>query len=205
MAESEKTRIYEEGNNGFMIAPIQADGSYGEVIKISGLISVDITMSNTKTAIAADDVTDYIIKQSGTKGEGTITFAGLSKADYAALYDKITDSNGALTFGRRGSPKKVGFSFLNTQEYLEGSSVNKFTINNAYFSIPNLSTTTLAEDDNTIRSLALSVTCSPYTYETTDGKKDTVTWTVLNSEDNVDIWDNVKDQIYVPDKTYSSL
>lgn len=198
MAET-KTRIYEEGNYGFMIAPLQSDNSYGEVETISGMISIDCTMTRTTTNTAADDIADYLTRTSPETGEGTLTFVGLTKEDYSKLYNAITDSNNVLVFGRKNSTKKVGISFFNTQNYSEGSSTNKFTLNNVTFAMPNVSTTTIAEDDTTIRSFALSFTANPYNYTNSSSNADRCTWSLINSVDDAAIWEDVKDTIYVPD------
>lgn len=200
MAETDKTRIYEEGNYGFMVQALKSDGTYeGTPVKIEGLISIDCTMSRTITNTAADDITDYITRVSPETGEGTITFTGLSKDSYKALFNAITDTNGVLVFGKKNNTKKVGVSFFNTQNYAEGSSINKFTLNNVTFSLPNLSTTTIAEDDTTIRSFALSFTANPLNYTDNTSKPDRVTWSLINSKDDSEIWEAVKDTIYVPD------
>lgn len=200
MAEGDKTRIYEEGNYGFMIQTLKSDGTYeGTPTKIAGMVSIDCTMSRTITNTAADDITDYITRVSPETGEGTLTFIGLTKEDYKALYNAIVDSNGVLVFGKKNSTKKVGISFFNTQNYAEGSSINKFTLNNVTFSLPNVSTTTIAEDDTTIRSFALSFTANPLNYTDNTSKPDRVTWSLINSKDDSEIWEAVKDTIYVPD------
>ena len=208
MAETQKTRVYEEGNYGFMIAPLYTDNTYGDVTTISGMVSIDCTMSRTITNTAADDITDYLTRVSPETGEGTLTFIGLSKEDYEKLYGAITDNNGVLVMGRKNSTKKVGISFFNTQNYKDDSSsdvsaINKFTLNNVLFSLPNLSTTTLAEDDTTIREFALSFTANPFYYTDSSGNQDRCTWSLINSVDDSEIWDNVKDEIYIPDHDYS--
>lgn len=196
-----KTRVYEEGNYDFRIAPINAAGDgYDEAVTvISGLMKVDITFSQTETNTAADDKTDYLTRRSPVKGDGTITFAGLTKEAYKLLYNNIVDSNGAIVIGRGGAPKKVGISFKNTCQAAEGSSENMFTINNVTFSVPNVSTQSLAEDDTTIREFALTVKCNPFDYTTSDGKKDKVTYSILNSVDDEAIYEEVKEKIYIPD------
>lgn len=204
MAET-KNRIHEIGNYGLMVATLnEADNSYEAAEAIEGTISVDITMSQTSSNIAADDVTDYITLNGAVKGEGTITFVGLKKDDYKRLYNAITDTNGVVVFGKQVAPKKVGITFFNTQEYSGGSSENKFTLNNCVFSVPNIQTQTMQEGDNTIRTFALSVTCNPYYYTDTDGKRQRVTASLLNSEEDSVIYKTVREQIYIPDKDYTS-
>ena len=73
-----------------------------------------------------------------------------------------------------------------------------FTIYKAVFSLPSLNSVTF--DGKTIRDLTLNVTISPYSYTSGNGKKDQATYSILNSETNKTIWDDVQDDIYVPDK-----
>lgn len=109
MAE-EKSRIYENGNYGFIVAALnEKDGTYEAAETIEGLINVDITMSQTSSDIAADDITDYATLIGDVTGEGTITFVGLKKADYEKLYNAITDNNGAIVFGKKRRQRKWEF------------------------------------------------------------------------------------------------
>lgn len=200
MAETQKTRVSEEGNYGFMLAEYNpTEGTYGEVKKIEGLVSVDITFSQTTENKPADDVVDYLSRSSTVTGSGTITFMGLKRADYIAMYNKCQDDNKALVFGRKTAPKKVGISFFNTQNYSEGTSENKITINNVIFNLPPLSTQTVQQDDNTLRTFAVTVTANPIEYQTKGGAKDRVTFSILNSVDDDAIYEANKDKIYIPD------
>lgn len=204
MAE-EKSRIYENGNYGFMVATLnEVEGTYEAAETIEGLVNVDITMSQTSSDIAADDITDYATLIGSVKGEGTITFVGLKKADYEKLYNAITDNNGAIVFGKKAPPKKVGISFFNTQNHSSGNSENKFTLNNCVFSVPNIQTQTVQEDDSTIRSFALSVKCNPYYYTDSEGNRQRITASLLNSEEDKVIYKTAKNEIYIPDKDYAS-
>ena len=199
MAESK--RIYEEGNYEFQIATLnESEGTYGEVTTIEGLVNVDITMSQTTSNIAADNKTDYLTRKSAMKGSGTITFIGLSKEDYQKLYNLYLDKNTVIVFGSDVAPRKVGISFKNKQGSLTGDSINKFTLNNCVFDLPNLSTQTIQEDDTTIRSFALNVNVNPLEFTNQEGNKDRVTFSLINSVDDTAIWEKVKDLIYVPDQ-----
>lgn len=199
MAESK--RIYEEGNYEFQIATLdESTGTYGEVTTIEGLVNVDVTMSQTTSNIAADNKTDYLTRKSAMKGSGTITFIGLSKEDYQKLYNLYLDKNTVMVFGSDVAPRKVGISFKNKQGSLTGDSINKFTLNNCVFDLPNLSTQTIQEDDTTIRSFALNVNVNPLEFTNQEGNKDRVTFSLINSVDDTAIWEKVKDLIYVPDQ-----
>ena len=196
---NETQRIYEEGNYGFMCAELQDNNTYGEVSKIEGLVSVSLTFSQTTEQKAADDNPSYVTTQSPLKGEGTITFFGMTKQNYIDLYRNVTDSKGALVFGRRGVAKRLGVSFFNTSVSATGKSTNKITLNNVLFSLPPFNSQTLQEDDTTIREFAIPVTCSAYSFTAEDGTKDTVTWSILNSETDSALFTAYKEEIYIPD------
>lgn len=208
MTENVKTKIYEEGNYGFMIAPLNLDNTYGEISKISGLVSIDCTMSRTITNTAADDESDYLTRVSPETGEGTITFIGLPKEELVKLYDAVTDDNNVFVSGRKGMLKKVGISFFNTEKAKyssnsDVSSINKITFHNVIISPPNVSTTTVAEDDTTIREFALSFTANPFHFTTSSGIRDRCTWSLINSDRDSGIWDKVKDIMYIPNGDYT--
>jgi hypothetical protein len=78
-----------------------------------------------------------------------------------------------------------------------------FVLPNVTFEMPNISTQTVSEDDTTIREFALTVQANAQAYTTSDNKKDRYTCAIVNSVDNADIYDTVKDTVYVPDKTVS--
>lgn len=197
-------RLYEEGNYGFKVAELNDDGTYATPLTaIEGLVSVDVTFEQTVENRAADDNTSYLTLQSPLKGSGTITFINLTKDGYKALYANCVDTSGALVFGKKGKTKKLGITFFNTRVggEEEGTSINKITFNNVVFSLPPFNSQTLKEGENNIREFAVPFTANPLTYETTDGEKDTVTYSILNSVDDVTIWEENKDKIYIPDSS----
>ena len=197
--ETTSQRVYEEGNYGFMCAELKDDNTYDTVKKIEGLVSVSLTFSQTTEQKAADDNPSYVTTQSPLKGEGTITFFGMTKQNYIDLYRNVTDNNNALVFGRRGVAKRLGVSFFNTAVSATGKSTNKITLNNVLFSLPPFNSQTLQEDDTTIREFAVPVTCSAFTYTTSEKTKDTVTWSILNSVSDSELFNAYKDNIYIPD------
>jgi len=206
MSDATQTRVYEEGNYGLKVFPLNSDGTYGTGYAVEGTVNVDITFSRTRTNTPADDVVDYLNRTSPEKGEGTITLIGLKLSDYQKLYNNIIDTNGVIVGGRTNQSKRLGVIFYNTKNYEEGSSTNMFVLPNVTFELPNLSTTTIAEDDTTIRAFELSVTANPMNFTYNSGaNKDRYTWAVVNSVDNSTIWNNVKDTVYVPESTISQL
>lgn len=199
MADNEQTRVFEEGNYGLKVFPMNSDGTYGTGYEIAGTVTVDITFSRTRTNTAADDVVDYLNRTSPEKGEGTITLIGLKKADYEALYANIVDSNGVIVGGKKNQSKRLGVIFYNTKNFAEGSSENMFVLPNCTFELPNLSTQTIQEDDTTTRAFELAVTANAQSF-TANGVKDRYTWAVVNSVDNSTIYNSVKGTVYVPNQ-----
>ena len=184
------TKVYEEGNKGFYIFPI-TDSSYvktaedyGTAVHIKGLISVEGTVEQTENKLAADDDPAYLTRRSPATITGTLTIVGLDEEGYKALYGTaITDKNGALLFGASGEPNKVGFVFFNEQHSIDGVtdtlSVNAHIFYNVTFSLPNISTTTKAEDSTDTRPFELSFTASSVGY----GENGSIcTYACLNSK-----------------------
>lgn len=194
------TRVYEEGVNKLTIFPINSDGTYGTAYSFEGLMTVDIPFSSTTANVAADDKTNYRDRVSPLKGEGTITVVGMKRADYQALYNNITDTNGALVGGRRNQSKQVGVGFYNT---INGETVTaeQYTfLPNVVFSLPNMSHQTIAEDDTTIRPFELAVVANSVNFTTSGGQTDRYAFASVNSIDDVDIYATVKGTAYVPDQ-----
>lgn len=196
---AETARCYEEGNFDCIVAELnETDGTYGTVYKLQGLVNFDGTFAQTTEKKAADDVTDYVVKKSPLTCSGTITFIGLSKADYKALYANVTDGAEALVFGRKGKTRKLGLSFKNTRVAGDTTSINKYTFNSVVLDLPPLSTKTLEEGNTDTREFAIPFTASPYQYTSADGEKDTVTMSILNSVDDATTYNANKDKIYIP-------
>lgn len=204
--EIKTERFYEEGNSGFLVYPIKSDDTYGDGIAIKGMISFDGTMAMEITNIAADDDTTYLPREKPATAEGTIAFVGLTKDAYAALYNNTEDSNGVMVIGRRGMVKKVAITFNNTRVNANGlTSENKHEFLNVTFSLPSISTQTVKEDDDTVRPFEVSFKANPHNYKTKDGKSDRATYVCVNSEDDKEIWEKVKDKLYIPDMDLDGL
>ncbi len=202
MSETSKKRFYEEGNYDLTIFErtiTDKNPKYGDGKKIDGLVSVELTFSSTRTATAADDVVDYLNRTSPVKADGTIKLIGFTTAMYKEFYNNIVDSKGAVVLGKNQQSKAVGIVFYNTENSENGPSENMFVLPNVVFELPNLSTTTLAEDDTTIRDYSLTVSAKTQVYYDESGKKDRYTCAILNSEDNNDIYSSVRGTMYIPD------
>lgn len=200
MSDPVRSRLYEEGNYGLKVFPLNSDGTYGTGVSIEGTVTVDITFSRTRTNTPADDIPDYLTRTSPEKGEGTVTIIGLSKAGYQALYNNIVDHNSVLVGGKRNQSKRLGVTFFNTRNDTVGTSENMFFLPNAVFELPNISTQTIQEDDTTIRPFELAITCNPQNFTAYGGGTDRYTWAMLNSVDDTSIYSTVKTAgTYVPD------
>lgn len=206
MAEPTVEKFYEEGNKGFIIYPINADNTFGTGVKINGMISFSGTMTMEITNEAADDDTTYLPREKPVTASGTVAFVGLNKSNYAAMYNNVTDGNGVTVFGRRGMVKKVAIEFMNTRVNADGTtSENKHEFLNVTFSLPPITTQTIKQDDDTVRPFEVPFTANPYNYKTKSGKSDRATYVFVNSKDNSDIWDKVKDKLYVPDMDLTDI
>lgn len=187
------SQLYETGNKKFFAATLNPDGTFGTKEYYEGLMEVKIDFSQEITNIGADDIADYIGLSSPLQGEGTVKFAVLPYNIYSKFFDVREDANGAIIIGK-GKPKTVAFGYYSS---LGDGSESMFTLYRAVFSLPSLNS--VSYDGKTIRDLTLSVKTNPYHYTTADGKKDQATYTILNSEINKEIWNNVQETIYLPD------
>lgn len=199
MAETVKTRVYQEGNYGMKVFKIdESRGEYAtQGVAVNGLVTVDITFSRTVTNTAADDVVDYLTRRSPERGEGTITILGMSLKDYKALYNDIVDDNNVLVVGKKRMAQKLGIIFYNHEESAEGSSENMFVLPNCSLEIPNISTATIAENDTTVRPFELAITCNAKNFGS-GADADRFTYAILNSVDNADIYETNRDKMYTP-------
>lgn len=208
-------RLYQEGNKNLKIVPIDfssnAEGTFGTAETFEGLVSIDITFSRTVTNTAADDVSDYLRRESQERGEGTITLIGITYAQYQKLYNNIVDSNGVIVMGDRNQSKKVGVSFTNTSNYVDNtgastSSENMFFMPSVVFALPNITSTTLSEDDSGEVSIAIPVTATARRYTKKNSTDGYYTRAKLNSVNNADIYAKVKEKgYYIPDEVIDEL
>ncbi len=208
MAEIEKTEIpfIEEGNKGFDVYSRNSDNTFNTGIHIDGMISLSATITAETSNIAADDDPTYMTREKPITVDGTVTFAKMTVDDYKTLYANITDGNNAVTFGRRGMTKQVGFAFNNTRVFKDGTTAeNRICFLNAMFSLPPIETQTIKEDDNTVRPFAVPFKAYTHNYTRKDGQSDRAAITMINSKDNADIWDKVADRLYIPDMDLTEL
>lgn len=208
MAETEKTEIpfIEEGNKGFDVYTRNSDNTFNAGIHISGMMSLSATITAETVNIAADDDPTYMTREKPITVDGTVTFAKMTVSDYKALYANITDGNEAIVFGRRGMTKQVGYAFNNTRVFKDGTTADqRISFLNAVFSLPPIETQTVQEDDDTVRPFSVPFKAYIHNYTRKDGKSDRAAITIVNSKDNADIWDQVKDKLYIPDMDVSDL
>ena len=190
------SQLYETGNRKFFAAELKTDGTFGEKTYHEGLVEVKLEFSQEVTEINADDNPAYITLASAVTGEGTVKFAVLPYSVYSKFFNVTTDMNGAVVIsGKSAKPKQVAFGYYSQ---VGDGSESMFTIYKATFSLPSLNSVTF--DGKTIRDLTLNVKIAPYTYTDADGKLQQATYSIINSETNNDIWSDVQDDIYIPDK-----
>ena len=188
------SQLYEIGNKKFFAASLHPDGTFGAKEYHEGLMEVSIEFSSEVTDISADDEPAFVRLNSPLEGEGSVKFAALPFNVYNKFFDVTTDKNGAVVINARGRSKEVAFGFYTT---LGDSSESMFTLYRAVFQLPALSSVSF--DGQTIRDLTLNVKVYPYAVKDGSRIKDRVTYTILNSTMNAEIWDKVQRQIYIPD------
>ena len=190
------SQLYETGNKKFFAAELLPDGSFGDKEYHEGLMEVNLEFKSESTDINADDNISFIRLNTQVQGEGTIKFAVLPFNVYSKFFDVKIDKNGAIVIKSKTKSKEVAFGYYSS---VGDGSESMFTMYRAVFQLPALASTSF--DGQTIRDLTLNVKVYPYDYINDEDKPDKVTYTILNSNLNSDIWADVQDDIYVPDST----
>lgn len=193
------SQLYETGNKMFFAAAVNPDGTFGKKEYHEGLMEVSIEFKTETTEINADDNVSFIKLNTQVTGEGTIKFAVLPFNVYSKFFDVKIDSNGAVVIKSKTQSKEVAFGYYSS---VGDGSESMFTMYRAVFQLPSLSSTSF--DGKTIRNLTLNVKVYPYDYINIENEPDKVTYTILNSNLNKDIWAKVQDEIYVPDCTIAT-
>lgn len=190
------SQLYETGNRKFFAAELKSDNTYGEKTYHEGLVEVKLDFTQEITEISADDNPAFITLGSAVTGSGTVRFAVLPYSVYSKFFNVTTDMNGAVVIsGKSAKPKQVAFGYYSQ---VGDGSESMFTIYKASFSLPSLNSVSF--DGKTIRDLTLDVKIAPYSYTDAQGKQQQATYSIINSETNKDIWSDVQDDIYIPDK-----
>lgn len=190
------SQLYETGNKKFFAAELKPDGSFGTKEYHEGLMSVNIEFKTETTEINADDDVSFIKLNTQVTGEGTVQFAVLPFNVYSKFFDVRIDKNGAVVIKSKNKSKEVAFGYYSS---VGDGSESMFTIYKAVFQLPTLASTSF--DGKTIRDLTLNVKVYPYDYINEDNEPDKVTYSILNSKLNSEIWDKVQEEIYIPDTT----
>lgn len=194
MSNTDTSQLYEIGNKKFFAASLNADGTFGAKEYHEGLMEVELEFSSETTDISADDEPAFVRLNAPLEGEGSVKFAVLPFNVYSKFFDVVTDKNGVVVIKSSGKGKEVAFGFYTT---LGDGSEAMFTLYRAVFQLPALSSVSF--DGQTIRDLTLNVKVYPYSVKEGARLKDRVTYTIINSNMNADIWDKVQRQIYIPD------
>jgi len=194
------SNLYEIGNKKFFAASLNANGTFGAKEYHEGIMEVSIEFSAEVTDISADDEPAFIRLNAPLEGEGSVKFAVLPFNVYSKFFDVSTDRNGAVVINSRGKSKEVAFGFYTT---LGDGSEALFTLYRAVFQLPALSS--ISFDGQTIRDLTLNVKVYPYAPTAASPMSERVTYTILNSVTNSNIWSRVQNVIYVPDMVVPAM
>jgi phi13 family phage major tail protein len=195
-SQTDITPLVETGSRKFFAASLNSNGSFGAKEYHEGLMEVDIEFTSEATDISADDEPAYVRLQSPLQGEGTIKFAQLPFNVYSKFFDVRADANGAIVVNSRAKSKEVAFGYYSS---VGDGSESMFTMYRAVFQLPSLN----AESFNgtTVRDITLNVKVYPYALKPGAPINERVTYSIVNSQLNASIWEQVQDQIYIPDQT----
>lgn len=199
-------KYYEKGNfelESQAFAGTPANPSYsGDIKKWYGLMEISLSASQDTTNIAADDIADYLSMTPPMVLTGTIKVTGMQITEYEHLFNVTTDANGMYLFGSQKLPKEVGLAFKNTASINNELVTNKFMLFRCKVQLPNIGTTSIDEDGNTIRDFTMNVTASYIKY-TNAGKTDFTTYGVVDSSN--EHWDQMKNGLFVPNAQLTTI
>jgi len=188
------SQLYETGNKKFFAATLNHDGTFGAKEYHDGLMEVSIEFASETTDISADDEPAFVRLNSPLTGEGTVKFAVLPFNVYSKFFDVQTDKNGAVVVNSRAKAKEVAFGFYTS---VGDGSESMFTLYRAVFQLPSLSSVSF--DGQTIRDLTLNVKVYPYANKEGGTIRERITYSIINSQLNANIWEQVQREIYIPD------
>lgn len=208
MAALDGKKYYEQGNYALETQEYTgtaADGKYtGEVKKWYGMMRINLTSNQEDTNIAADDDPSYLTMRPAMTMTGDLTLVGIKLADYQYLFNVNKDKNNMLLFGSKKLAKEVGMSFKITGGTEEGMVTNKLIFFRTTMQLPDISTESLSEDGTTIREVTIGITVKPVQYTDLTGQLDQATYGAFDSETNKEIWDKIKDGLFLPNATLTA-
>lgn len=200
MPKVETFKVVEKGNFDLYIQKRVNDILIGDIVHVQGLISVDLTLSQEVTNVAADDNPTYVSTTPPVTGDGTITILSMSYSDYEKIWSVYKDDNGALWFGGNTMADKVGLAYkTTTTDALGVESNNMISFPNMTISLPPKVSSTIDEDGGEISNVEMPVTINPVFWEDSLGQRKRATFGIINSIDNADIWADLKDTIFTPE------
>lgn len=193
-------KVVEKGNFDLYFQKRQGDTLVGDVVHVQGLMSVDITLSQEVTNVAADDNPAYVSTTPPVTGDGTLTILSMSYSDYEKIWTVYKDANSILWLGSNTMADNVGFAYKTTvTDALGAESNNMISFPNATISLPAKSSVTIDEDGGEITNVEIPITVNPVFWEDSLGMRKRATLGIVNSVDNADIWPKVKDTVFTPD------
>lgn len=159
----------------------------------SGLVSVDITFTQTTNKFAADNNPNYKSIKGMPSGSGTVTLRGIKYSDYQKILNVIYSATDGIDFGASDETKY--FALALTEEVDDGSRNRHILFKCSIDGLPPLSTETVS-DTVTPRDIPLSVTVDPLMKP-----NDSSQWKfyrVLNSVENAAAFEANKTDIVFP-------
>ncbi len=196
MAE-EVTKIYSYGVKNFMTRELNAkgDGYDADPVKWIGSMEINITVSQTRTAFAADNDPKFVEILSAPTATGTI-FIGLRVTDYEKIMSVVSAAGKGVRFGEDLPIKYFGLSF--DEETSDGEN-NKFILyKNSVSNIPAVVVSTVSGDALTLRDVTLNIESAPVFYNKADGGTGRVIYDIINKVADAARWAENEDTILYP-------
>lgn len=189
----EKLLLY--GNSNLTTRKLNAtETGYDEAAVIwNGLVSVDITFTQTNTKFPADNNPNYKSIKGMPSGTGTYTLRGVRYSDYVKITNAINSAEDGVDFGT--SDEVMPISLAVTEEVDDGSQNRHILYKVTVESIPPFSSETVG-DTTTPRDIPISVTVDPLMKPGDNSKWQF--YKVLNSKENAAKFELNKNDIIFP-------
>jgi len=188
------SKFYEYGVAKLIVADYNGDGTYGEPVEISGLMSVNITFSQKETYYSADNDPKYLTTQAPTTAEGTIKIIGLPIEDYNKFFNTVTDNKGGVIIGDDVPVKHIGISYVTSSANEDSTDQIKFTMFDCTATLPAETSESSTTDDVKVKDVSIAVSASRIY---ANGHYMTAS-KISKSAAGAD-WSTIENQIYVPE------
>jgi len=187
-------KFYEYGAASLLVADYNGDGTYGEVNKITGLMSVNVTFTQKETDYSADNNPKYLVTQSPTTADGTIKLIGLSIEEYNKFFNTVTDSKGGVIMGDDVPVKHIGISYVTSAADDTTTDQIKFTMYDCTATLPAETSESSTTDDVKVKDVSIAISATRIFVNDHYMTANKISKTAAGAD-----WETIKDTIYVPE------